>query len=473
MGLVAGVGAAAFKAGAGVPDGFMSEGVHVAGMDWSGKTVETARAELEGWSKAKLAEQVTLALPASTGVKKKWTLTRAELGASVDAEATVAEAEHVGRSTGFFTRVSGYFNKPKPVELMPQWKLDSEKLRLFLAKKIAPRVQHTPRDARFLSTNDGFQIARELPGTALDVDGSVSAVKARLAAEASQPVELAVKIAPARVTTADLNGIEGEVSRYSTHYGETGNRCKNIVTACAHINGTVLKPGDVFSYNKVVGPREGENGFKMAPVIVNGRLEPGMGGGVCQTSSTLYNAVLMSDLKIVERSHHAFPVHYLPAGRDATVAYGDKDFRFQNSTDSPIAIASDGTGGRVLMRIFGKKAPGREVKIERTNVSSWGPDVQVVRDGSLPAGARRTEKNDRGHAGHRVTVWRTVLVNGRQVKREKISRDYYQSFPRIVRAGAGAVAFRPKSAASARQSDATALSLKAESPAGGAPPIPR
>lgn len=442
--LAAGVVTVAFRAGAGVPEGIVAEGVHVAGMDWSAKPFETARAELEGWSKARMAEPLTLALPVSTGVAKKWTLTRAELGAAVDADATLAKAGGVGRDSGFFARMSSLFNKPKPVELAPEWKIDAAKIRAFLAKKIAPRVRRAPRDARFLPTGDGFKVVPEKPGVQLDLDGSLAAIEGRVPEAASDPLELAVKVAPPHVTTADLKGIEGEIARFTTHYGETGNRRKNIETACAHINGTVLKPGDVFSYNKIVGPREGENGFRVAPVIVNGRLEPGMGGGVCQTSTTLYNAVLLSDLKIVERSHHAFPVHYVPPGRDATVAYGDKDFRFQNNTDSPIAIAADGTGGRVQMRIFGKRTPGREVKIERTNISSWGPSVETIRDSSLPLGTRRSAKGDNGHAGHRVTVWRTVLANGRQLRREVVSRDYYQSFPRIVRVGTKVIASAPK-----------------------------
>jgi vancomycin resistance protein YoaR len=443
--LAAGVGTAAFKAGAGVPEGIIAEGVHVAGMDWSGKTTETAQAELEGWSKARIAEPITLVLPDSTGVKTKWTLSRAELGAEVDSDATLAKATGIGRDSGFFMRMSAIFNKPKPIDIAPEWKVDAEKIRAFLAKKVAPKVRREPHDAKFLATADGFNIVQEKPGVQLDLDGSIAAVKARVPESVAEPVDLSVKVAQPHVTSADLKGIEGEVARFTTHYGETGNRRKNIETACSHINGTVLKPGDVFSYNKTVGPREGENGFRMAPVIVNGRLQPGMGGGVCQTSTTLYNAVLLSDLKIVERSHHAFPVHYVPPGRDATVAYGDKDFRFQNNTDSPIAIAADGTGGRVQMRVFGKKAAGREVKIDRTNLSSWGPSVETVRDSSLPAGARRSSKADNGHAGHRVTVWRTVVVNGKQVRREMVSRDYYESFPRIVHVGTRVIASRPKS----------------------------
>jgi vancomycin resistance protein YoaR len=414
-------------------------------MDWGGKSVEVAKAELEGWSKARLAEPITVSLPAKTGVKKTWTITREELGAEVDPEATLARAAGIGRDLGFLERVSGYFNKPRPVDIAPEWKVKPEPIKAFLIKNVAPRVRRQPKDARFTANKSGFHIVPEQPGTRLDLDGAISAIQSRIPQASIEPVELPITTAAPHVTTADLKGIEGEIGRYATSYSETGNRRKNIETACSHINGTVLKPGDVFSYNAIVGPREGENGFRMAPVIVNGRLQPGMGGGVCQTSSTLYNAVLLSDLKIVERSHHAFPVHYLPAGRDATVAYGDKDFRFQNNTNGPIAIAADGSGGQVVMRIFGQKTPGREVKIERTNVSSWGPGTQTVRDSSLPMGARVTAKADRGHAGHRVTVWRTVVLNGKQTKREVVSQDYYQSFPTIVRVGTRAVAAKPAS----------------------------
>lgn len=445
--IAAGLGTAAFATRPHGPEGAIPEGVRVAGMDWGGRMPETVRASLDEWRRQQVQAPLTLAPPAVTGVKKTWKLTRAELGADVDVDATLAAAQAVEHDTGFLARVAGWFSKPKTVEIAPKWKLDSTKAAAYLKKRVAPKLARAEKNARFLATKDSFRIVPEQPGTALDSDAALKAIAAACQDPNAASVELPVKTVTPHVTSADLKGIEGEVSRFETHYGETGNRAKNIATACSHINGTVLKPGDVFSYNQVVGPRDEDAGFKTAPVIVNGRLQPGMGGGVCQTSTTLYNAVLLADLKIVQRSHHAFPVHYIPAGRDATVAYGDKDFQFQNSTDTPIAIASDGEGGRVLMRIFGKKAPGREVKIERTNVSSWGPSVEIVHDGDMPAGERRVPKGDEGHAGHRVTVWRTVLVNGKQVKREVISRDHYDSFPRVIHVGTRAAAKKAANAA--------------------------
>jgi vancomycin resistance protein YoaR len=433
--------AATLTAYARAPEGIIAEGVRVAGMDWGGKSTVTARSELEGWRQARLQEPLTLTLPASTKNAQKWTVKRDVLGADVDIEATVSEAEQVARKDSALTRVLGLFSRREVTEIQPRWKIDPARARKFLAEKVAPKALRKEKDARFLATKEGFKVVPEQPGTALDVEAAIQAITAQLTEEGDNKAELPVKQVAPHVTTADLKGIEGEVSRFQTHYSERGNRARNIEVACSHINGTVLRPGDVFSYNKVVGPREAEGGFKMAPVIINGRLRPGMGGGVCQTSTTLYNAVLMAGLKIVRRSHHAFPVHYVPAGRDATVAYDSLDFQFQNNTDSVIAVASDGTGGRVLMRVFGKKVPGRSIAIERTNLSSWGAGTETVRDSDLAAGVTRTI--EKGHSGHRATVWRITKMNGKVVSREQVSRDYYRAFPRIVAVGTRQVARKP------------------------------
>ncbi|MEP6753871.1 MAG: VanW family protein [Chthonomonadales bacterium] len=434
---VLGGGFAALTAFARTPDGVIASGVRVAGMDWSNRPTSTARAELEGWSKAKADEKIVMAAPAGAKIEKQWKVSRLDLGATVDIDATINRAEEIGRSETAFTRVACLFSGRRSVEIAPVWKVDSEKVRKYLATNVAPQIKRQQKDARFVATKDGFKIFPDQPGTELDVKSTITKITERLPLESSENVELAVKTVPSRIVAADLKDIETKIGEYRTSYNETGNRAKNIEVACRHINGTVLKPGDVFSYNNIVGPREAEGGFKMAPVIISGRLVPGMGGGVCQTSSTLYNAVLLSGLEIVQRNHHAFPVHYLPAGRDATVAYGSLDFKFKNNTNGVIAIGSDGSGGQVHMRIFGKKSALKEVKIERTGVSSWGQGETTVKDSSLPVG--KTETVDRGHAGHKVTVWRSFYENGKLVKKEQVSHDTYQAFPRIVAVGTKAV----------------------------------
>jgi vancomycin resistance protein YoaR len=428
--LLAGVAAATYAALIRRQEGTVPACVRVAGMDWGGKPEATVRAELESWRKSRLSETLALALPGEAQVRKRWTPKRSDLGSDVDVEATIAEALAAGQDKNVLSRFGELFAGTKSVEISPKWKIDAARLKSYLAKAVIPAIKQKPQDARFVAEADSFKIEPERPGITVDQDAAAAAITGRLSQTTPEPVELPTKLASPHITAADLKGIEGEVSRFQTHYSERGNRARNIIVACSHINGTILKPGERFSYNKTVGPRDSEFGFKTAPVIINGRLKPGMGGGVCQTSTTLYNAVLLADLKIVRRDHHAFPVHYVSPGRDATVAYGDKDFQFENNTKDVVAIASSGAGQKVLMRVFGKKVPGREVLIERTNLSSWGPSTETIRDSSLPAG--RTKTIDKGHAGHRVTVWRVVKMNGQLVKRESLSRDYYQTFPRLI-----------------------------------------
>lgn len=434
-GLLSGAGAASVAAYRQAPSGVVPPGVRAAGMELGGKSVVSARHELDTWAAERRDEVVPLTLSRG-GSSRTWRPTRAKLGVTVDVDTTLAEAMGVGRRDSAFARLVSWFAGREPVDIAPRWKSDVPTLRRYLAARVAPAARIAERDARLVVAGSTFQRLPERPGQALDVDGATDAVLREARLITPRTVDLPVRAVAPRVTAADLAGIREEVTRFSTHYGERGNRKRNLEVACARINGVVLRPGDVFSYNKTVGPRDADAGFKIAPVIVRGKLEPGMGGGVCQVSTTLYNAALLADLEVVSRSHHAFPVHYVPAGRDATVVYGAIDFRFRNSTDGPIAIGASAEGGRVTMRVFGRRAVGREVSIERTGVSSWGPKVVAVRDSGLRPGARRTREP--GRSGHRVTVWRIVRVGGRQVRREMVSRDTYAAATRVVAVGPAA-----------------------------------
>ena len=254
------------------------------------------------------------------------------------------------------------------------------------------------------------------------------------------PVELAAKETPASVTYEDIKQINGVLGRMQTDIGGTENRHSNVALAASRINGTLLRPGEVFSYNKIVGPRSLEAGFKTAPEIVKGVLKPGVGGGVCQVSTTLFNAVLLSNLKIVDRSHHAFPVHYVPAGRDATVVDGDLDFKFMNSTDAPVYIYGNGRNGSLNFRVYGKKTPGREVSLVLGKRSEGGFGTETEHDSSLPAG--HTEVKAPGHPRIDVLWYRVVKENGQEVKREPIS-THYRAIPSVVIVGTGAPKIKP------------------------------
>lgn len=147
------------------------------------------------------------------------------------------------------------------------------------------------------------------------------------------------------------------LSEFSTKYAASNkNRTTNLILASKKINGTVLMPGETFSYNKVVGARTIAAGYKEAPIYVSGRVEDGIGGGICQITTTLYNAVLYANLDIVERSNHQFVPSYAGPSRDATVVYGAIDFKFKNNRDYPIKITCSVSGGIANFKIWGLKS---------------------------------------------------------------------------------------------------------------------
>ena len=173
------------------------------------------------------------------------------------------------------------------------------------------------------------------------------------------------------------------IASYTTSYGtSSANRCANIANAASRINGKILLPGDVFSFNDAVGPRSVANGFYTAKEYVNGETVDGIGGGTCQVSSTLYNAVIYSDMSIVTRTNHMFPVGYCPLGQDATVADSGVDFKFVNSMDYPVKIAASTGGYRITVSIIGtQRDDPRTVRIQNTSSmdNSGGTRVRTTR----------------------------------------------------------------------------------------------
>ena len=197
-------------------------------------------------------------------------------------------------------------------------------------------------------------------------------------------------------------------------------------------------PNEEFSYNSVVGKRTAENGFKEAPVFENGETVQGMGGGVCQVSSTLYSAVLYADLPVLERQNHSMTVSYVPKGQDATVAYGSIDFRFKNNIKGPIKISAKTGGKTVEMSIWGAK-PEKEKKVEIINsvVETKAPTVEEVTEPTLKLGERKVISN--GKTGYTVATTRKVYENGKEVKSEKMTSSKYKMIPTKVAVGSATV----------------------------------
>lgn len=235
---------------------------------------------------------------------------------------------------------------------------------LLDVNKIYNEVHKDPVDASFTLEPRSVTPSKNGIDFAITLDEAKSKLK-----ESEKECVIPLKVVYPNVTT-NMIGNEAfpdELSRFSTNYAASNtNRTTNLVLAAGKINGTVLLPGETFSYNQVVGERTIAAGYKEAPIYVSGRVEDGLGGGICQITTTLYNAVVYANLEIVERTNHQFVPSYVGAGRDATVVYGAIDFKFKNNRNYPIKIVCSVGGGVASFQILGLKT-NNEYNVEITS----------------------------------------------------------------------------------------------------------
>lgn len=225
---------------------------------------------------------------------------------------------------------------------------------------------------------------------------------------------------------------------YTSKYnpGEVG-RTKNVTLASNSIHNVVLAPGEAFSYNNIVGERSAERGFAGAKVYAAGEVVDGLGGGICQVSSTLYNAVLYADLDVVSRTNHSLPVSYVPLGRDATVAYGSIDFIFKNPYPDAIKITSVVGGGKLTVSIYGKKTSDKKIEIITERLSTVPFSVVEKGDESVEEGTTRVKQS--GSNGGAVNTYLKVTENGKTTT-NFLHKSYYSPINKVVLVHPSAIA---------------------------------
>lgn len=223
------------------------------------------------------------------------------------------------------------------------------------------------------------------------------------------------------MTASEAKEINQVLGRYSTSFYPEKNRSKNIELATKSIDGAYVKPGAVFSYNQTTGSRSAANGYLEAPVIINGKLEPGSGGGVCQVSTTLFNAVLLAGLSVTQRTCHFSPVSYAPIGRDATVAEGSLDFCFQNHLKHGVYIYTEYTPGQVTIWILGNQ----EDKPSSVNITQTQDDTLPFKTITRVDPSQKEDvKEETGHEGHNVTIAQDVKWADGRIYHDTFFSDY-------------------------------------------------
>lgn len=232
--------------------------------------------------------------------------------------------------------------------------------------------------------------------------------------------------------------ITGLLSEFTTQFSlEKTKRVKNMKIAARSLDQVLIAPGEIFSFNRSVGPRTKEAGYDEADIILNNEMVPGIGGGVCQVSSTLYNAVLEAGLPVIERYHHSLLISYVKPGLDATVAYDSKDLKFLNNTSSYLLVSAGIDQNRLICKIFGHPVSGRKVVIKDIKECEIPPKTVYRKDPGLPDGEYFLERE--GLAGCVIRVVRETYEGDRKASSEVISRDTYQPVDRILKVSQGSL----------------------------------
>lgn len=216
------------------------------------------------------------------------------------------------------------------------------------------------------------------------------------------------------------------IGTYSSDFSTSSQaRASNVELTANRINGYILMPGDVFSYDKTVGRRTAANGYKEAGVYIGNKVESGIGGGICQTSSTLYCAALYANLEIVQRTSHSLPIAYVPAGMDATIAEGYIDLQIKNNTPYPVKIQATVKGRRLTCELLGVKDHDISVEIVNTTTAVLEPETDIIENAGIPIGYKKILS--KGAKGYRVASKRIVKSKGESIKEEKLTGSTYRA----------------------------------------------
>ena len=302
--------------------------------------------------------------------------------------------------------------------------------------KLRKSVERAPADARFEVRADGtIGIVPDKPGLAIDVPATAKAILAAAVSPAQRTAGLVAETATAERTTAEAQtmGITGVVGSYHTTYGGIPSRLHNVALVAKLIDGTLIGPGETFSFNGTTGERTADKGFQEAPVIINGELQTGLGGGICQVSTTVFNAAFEAGLDIDERTNHALYISHYPLGRDATVDYPSLDLKFTNDTPKWLLLRTFVGTGSLTVNLYGTPQ-NRRVETETAPLRVVGaPRLQRVPDPTLLKG--ESEVLEYGQPARATSVSRTVYdANGKLLHEDSWSSSY-RSEPKVVRVG--------------------------------------
>lgn len=416
-----------------VPEDVICDNIFIDDVNVSGMNAKEAKAAL----KEKMSEYQSLKITL-IAEEAKVDVTLEDLGFYMKStDKLVKKAVAYGKEGSIWSRYSDIKALEEDKKVMKiSYAVDAEAVEKVITEKM-PELENAAKDATITRSNGAFVITDEVKGVAIDAAKSVKAIETYFNekwAKKDGSVELITKVDEPEVTRDQLENVKDLLGTFTTTCGTGGGRVQNIITGAQHINGAVLMPGEEYSANAAMEPYTTENGFTEAGSYENGKVVQSMGGGICQVSSTLYNAVILAELEIVERAAHSMLVSYVEPSMDAAIAGDFKDLKFKNNTDTPIYIEGYVSGGKITFNVYGKetRSATREVKFVSEVVSSTPAGEKFVASGD-PVGT--IKKASSGYTGMKAKLWKVVYENGVEVSREVVNNSSYRASAAVFNVG--------------------------------------
>lgn len=398
--------------------GIYIDGIHVGGL--------TRREALdllnESYAESGFPDGIMLITPFN-----KYRLPFADIGYAPLYGKAVDEAYLTARHGNIFERLI-FIRKLRKHDLQIYAEMCYNKEKLAeIIKSISIEAERAPKNADVKVSGGNVKITQGQSGYLLDIDLSMKRVERNLKNRTATDIDLFGEEILPDITTEMVDKITFELGTFTTSFNaQNDGRAHNIKAACGKINQRLLLPGESFSMDKALGDRTEANGYKQARVIINNELVDGLGGGICQVTSTLYNTVLLSGLEVLERRNHTLPLTYIEMGRDATIAQGYIDFKFTNNCGYAVIIEAKVIGNQVRISIWGCK-PNENIKRRiRTKIIEkiMAEGVLTEVDETLKPGETVVVRE--AIPGYKVEVFvDTMDINGKVIKTERISVDYY------------------------------------------------
>ncbi len=418
-----------------VGSGKIARNVTIQGVIVQGMTAEeAARAVNSQWAST-LPDKIAITFPGdTTDALGEWISSPEEIGVTPAIDEAVDKALMFGRAGGLPTRLISRLHTMRAAVDVPVRRDVDEELLGAAIEGLVEVVDREPEDADITVKGEDVDVVPGKVGRALDVAATLRQLTRTLEDPTANSVEAVVETTVPNVTAEDLADIEVVLGQFTTKFNPgSRDRTHNLRLAAEALNETVIKPGETLSLNTRIGERLTERGYRPAPIFLEGEVKPSTGGGVCQIATTTYNAALLTNLDIIERHHHSRPVHYAPTGQDATVYWGQYDFRFKNNLTHALLLLVDMGENTLTMKFLGSREDDYDVEITRTGLSRIGFGTKEQPDPELEEGKREVEKE--GRSGWSVNVFRKVTRDGEVVREEKLHSDHYGAQTKIVRVG--------------------------------------